>query len=152
MALGVLFISRESQESRENNMATKEFRFTIGENEYFIMQWPARKAIKMKLRIAKILGSSVTELANGIGKSEGQQIEAFGKAIQSAFESSSEDDILDLLVEVVENATVNGNRLQGKFDEFFTDNISEAYKVFFQIIMKNFGDFIVGLQSTGKSQ
>lgn len=132
-------------------MATKEDKKEINGHNYYVRQLPPTKALPLKYELAKILGTAIPSLLSGKGKDSDVQAEAFGKALDSIFNSVSPDQLMALIKRVVETATRDGQRIMDgsgentiSFDEAFIDDYQEMYQVFFFVLEVNFGNFIKG--------
>lgn len=125
-----------------NGLKTKEV--TIGENKYTIILFPAMKALKFQIRLAKILGA----VAPGLLTLEGKSIEdinleqiliAAVKEI-SLMSNEREEEIFDLAVKLLSSTHVNGLNLEDhkNFDSFFAGNINELWQIVAEVVKANF--------------
>ena len=132
-------------------MATHEDNKTINGHAYYVRQLPPTKALPLKFKLTKILGTALPSLLQNKGKDDDKQAEAFVKAIESIFNVVNPDDLMGLIKSVVETATRDGKRIMDgggdqviSFDEAFQDEYKEMYQVFFFVLEVNFGNFIKG--------
>lgn len=123
-------------------MACKEDTKEINGKTYYVVQLPAKQALKLKFKLAALLGSGLSELAKGIGADETKQKEAMFAGLIKLFESADPDQLVDLLVETTERAKCDGGRIE--FDSHFQNDLATVYKVFIWILQVNFGDFLKG--------
>lgn len=123
-------------------MACKEETRTIGDNSYYCRQWDAEKALLMKLKLGKMFGAAFSTLAVAITNGVDKDVVV---AINAAFNDKEPEEILALLKEVVESATCNKERITLKnFNEIFSDNLLEFYKVFAFVLEVNYKNFLGG--------
>lgn len=134
-------------------MALRSETREIGGRSYYCMQLTARKAMLLKARLAKTFGSSLSEIIPAMGQSDDAQAKAALNAIGTLFEANSESDIIDLIVDVVCMANVDKQLMDGnKFDEVFSENLLDAYKVFLFVVEVNFGNLFKGQLANISSQ
>lgn len=124
----------------------------IGEREFSVTQWPASKAMLMKLKLVKAFGVSLTKLASSTSdqskgkKKEEQEIAALSDGLASLFESNSPEELVALMRACIEGVACDGKRItQTSIDEVFSpDDLIEIYKVFIFVIQVNYGNFLKG--------
>ena len=93
--------------------------------------------------MASVVGNSFSK---GKQLTQGEQVEALGKALEKLFENANEEELVDLIVEVVEQCSKDGTRLAGKFDEEFSGAaLKDSYVVFLNVVKGNYSDFLAGL-------
>lgn len=122
--------------------------------QYVTTQWPATKAVMMKLKLISVFGDALFEIAQGISGTERgarkdrAQMDAFQKAINTLFKSSSPEDITNLLKEILASGHTkrDGVRITEKsFDEIFNDaGMKEMYMGCLFVIKSNYADFFKG--------
>ncbi len=132
-------------------MATREDKKMINGHSYYVRQLPPTKALPLKYELTRILGKALPSLLTAKGKDDEVQAEAFGKALDSIFNSVNPEELMALIKRVVETATRDGKRIMDgmgseaiSFDEAFQDEYSEMYQVFFFVLEVNYGNFIKG--------
>jgi len=132
-------------------MATKEDTKEINGHSYYVRQLPPTKALPLKFELGRIFGKALPSLLSGKGKDEDIQAEAFGTAIQSIFNAADPEQLTALIKRVVETATRDGKRIMDggseetiSFDNAFIDDYQAMYKVFYFVLVVNFGNFIKG--------
>lgn len=126
-------------------MALRSDTRVIGEHTYYCMQLPARRALDLKARIIAMLGGSLSPLVMGIGKSKEEQAAKVADALSLLFADKDPGDVVDLLVDVCCMATVDKKLMDGnKFDEVFSEDLTDAYSVFAFVLEVNFGNLFKG--------
>jgi len=133
-------------------MATKEDTKEINGHSYYVRQLPPTKALPLKFELGRIFGKALPSLLSGKGKDDDIQAEAFATALQSIFNAADPEQLTSLIKRVTETATRDGNRIMDgnaektiSFDDAFIDDYSGMYKVFYFVLVVNFGNFITGL-------
>lgn len=137
----------------------------IGENTYMVTQLPARRALRLKTRLIKIFGPSLTQML--LTTSENQEIlktdakgedrftsavdeykinemqkASFVKAVQLLAESIDEKLFDDLLIELTQGVRRNGSELNSAvIDQSFAGNLSELYQLVYFVLEVNYSDF-----------
>lgn len=131
-----------------SGLKTKEV--IIGENKYTIVLFGARKALKIQIKLAKLLGSvlpSLIALENnpkGAAKktSENDLEKILAQALQEALvmDDEKEKEIFDLAIDLLSSTHVNGLSLEDEknFNTFFTGKTIEMWKVVAEVIKANF--------------
>lgn len=145
-----------------NKFLLPEKELTIGENKYKIIIFPAEKALRLQLKLAKIAAPLIPLLANiaksevnGSKESNGVEnktedqfdklllddslIEKFTSFL-SSLNDSAQKEIFEFTIEMFSATTVNGQSLQEKenFNFLLAGNTIEVWKVLFHIIKINF--------------
>ena len=130
-------------------MSCQTFTTEINGEHYAYTQLPATKSLKLKFRIAKVIGGALGEIMPAMEKDKTKegQMNAFGNAIQKIFMDNDPDQVAELIVRIFVPAFrgtgEEAERLN--MDKHFTGNMSEMYEVLFWILKCEFGDFIEGL-------
>lgn len=75
----------------------KELDITIEGHEVKIVKFPATKGILFSTKVHKLLGGSIMELARGADGDDGEQMIAFGKALDMIAERNSPEDYLEFI-------------------------------------------------------
>lgn len=129
---------------------------TINDHEYSVTQWSAEKAILMKLKLAKVFGSSITKMAalfDGVNKNEDTRMEAeaLSEGLQVLFEGNSAEEILSLIKSCVVGVARDGTKITDlTFNSVFsTDSLADVYLVFIFVLRVNYANFLNG-QFLGK--
>jgi hypothetical protein len=127
-------------------MACRTETKTIGEHEYSATQWNAQKAMIMKLKLIKLLGTSIAAITAGFDKDEENEIEAIGSAIDLLFNNGSPEEIFQLIKDCVMGVACDGTRLTDtSFNSLFEgDNLFNVYPVFFFVAQVNYGNLLKG--------
>ena len=76
---------------------SKELNIQIDGHDVKIIKFPATKGIMFSTKVHKLLGGSIMELANGAGGDDGEQMIAFGKALDKIAERNSVEDYLEFI-------------------------------------------------------
>lgn len=118
-----------------------------------VTQWPARKAFKKKLKLARLLGPSFAEILSGWKSSKTSEenisidsseidLSKVGSAIQMLFDKMDEDEMLDLILELFSSTRIDGKELTNEeFDLIFAGKTVTVYKVIGFVLEVNFGSF-----------
>lgn len=124
---------------------------TIGDNEYSVTQWPATKAMTMKLRLIKAFGASIAIIAGQIKTGDDldnsdNDANAFAAGLSSIFNNNSPEEIVSLIKESIINVSCNGTKItDSSFDQLFSgDDLLEAYKVFLFVLKVNYSNLMKG--------
>ena len=119
---------------------------TVNDHEYSVTQWSATKALLMKLRMAKVFGSAFTIVASAIsGDEEANEMEAFANGFSRLFENNDPEDIVALMKDSIVGVARDGTKITNtSFDEHFTGELMDIYKVFIFVIKVNYGNFFKG--------
>lgn len=117
---------------------------TIGEHEYSVRQWSAEKALKMKFRIVKVVGSALATLSAGDPDKDFEG--TLGKAIEDVFKNNDPDEIVALLKDSIIGVARDGTKItESSFNEHFSgDDLQDVYRVFVFVLRVNFGNFLKG--------
>jgi hypothetical protein len=149
---------------------------TINEHKWTVTPFPARPAIRYKVRLAKMVGPAIGELIPALGnvplidqesdnRDDGQReadaddhigidLALIPKAISSMAEHVDEDMFVDTLVELMSMSTRDDTQITPEqFDIIFAGNDAELYKAIWFILKVNYSDFIgmveTAIASTG---
>ena len=130
-------------------MACETENTTINGTEYVCTQFPAIQSMKFKLRVLKVLGPVITEIIPMIGNDKtNDQLKSISDAIEKLFLTSSPDEIIDLMVEMLTtgNTKRDGERLtKSLFEQTYSgDLMLEAYKAFAFVLKVNYKGFFKG--------
>lgn len=126
-------------------MACRTESKNIGEHEFSVTQWPAEKAMLMKLRLIKTFGGAIAGLAS---ESDGELGDKLDDCIASMFKSSTPEEIVDLIKTSVIGVACDGKRITpSSFEELFSgDDLMDMYKVFGFVVQVNFKHLMQGQQ------
>src|SRR5271169_916440 len=141
----------------------------IGDCVYSVTQLPARRALRLKTRLIKIFGPSLTQLlltatepqeklfeemndkeklhfhsTSSVDKINIQEIRKSSvvKGIQLLSESIEEKVFEDLVMELFQGVRKDGVEIQsGTFDMTFAGKLMEMYQVIMFILEVNYSDF-----------
>ena len=116
----------------------------IGDHEYSVTQWPAERAMLMKLRVLKIIGPAMASLVGKDG--DGQEAGALEHGLQALFASATPEEIMGLVKDCVVGVACDGTKLTSTaFTEHFSgDALFEVYQVFAFVMQVNYGNFLKG--------
>lgn len=111
---------------------------TIGDHEYSVTQWPATKAMVMKLKVAKYLGKALSVANKG-----GNIVKNLMGNLSELLEDVDEEKFVVLLKEVACAAIRDGERMKvAQFDMYFQGEIKEIYELAFFVLKVNYEDFL----------
>jgi hypothetical protein len=132
-------------------MACKTETKKIGNHDYTVTQWPAQKAILVKLKMVKIFGASLLILANDKGKQKSKREQAngsetFSDSFNALFENSTPEELLKTMTDSILGIMCDGKRMTlSNFDEVFSgDSLLEMFLVFLFVMKVNFGNLMKG--------
>lgn len=130
-------------------MACKTESKQIGDHTYSVTQWPPEKALPMKFRVGKVLGSSLALLAQ-LKKEGADAPKIVAEAINALFQNGSPDELAALIKEVVVGVACDGKAVTStSYTELFAgDNLYEVYKVFIFVLQVNYAGFMNGQEIT----
>jgi len=125
-------------------MACETDNLTIEGRQYSVTQWPADKAIVMKLKLIKVIGSAFALIADL--QENDIDGDKFSKAIESLFHNNTPESIAELIKACTVGAACDGSRItESSFNELFSgDKLIEAYQVFFFVIKVNYRNLFKG--------
>jgi len=127
----------------------------IGDHEYSVTQWPAEKAILMKMRLAKTFGASLASIvANSQGgnkSSDSDDAKALSEGLSMLFQANSPEEVTNLIKESVIGVAMDGTKImESRFNEVFSgDSLMDVYKVFMFVIKVNYGNLLKGQRVEG---
>lgn len=127
---------------------------TIGSNTFWLMAMPPFKAIAVKAKVAKAFLAPLTKIVkpNGNGGVE-LNVENIALALSEADPALIESVMQDLLNGEYISISVDGAKPKklemGHINQIFTGNLSEMYKLAYEVIKVNYGDFLDLLTNTG---
>lgn len=124
----------------------------IGDHEFSVTQWPADKAILMKMKLAKTFGASIGKIASMAlqstkGKtSDAEEAEALSEGISMLFQSNTPEEIMQLIKGCVIGVAMDGTKItETTFNQIFSgDNLMDVYKVFIFVVKVNYGNLLKG--------
>lgn len=131
-------------------MACETENTIIDGTEYVCTQFPAIPSMKYKLKVLKVLGPVIGEIIPMLGKDkdDNSQLSGISNAIEKLFSTSSPDDIVDLVVEILTAGTVICDKkpmTRPAFEETYSgDRMLEAYKAFAFVLKVNYRGFFKG--------
>lgn len=116
----------------------------INDMEVSVRQWPAEKALLMKLKLIEAFGPSITLLASK--ESDLDETASLSKAIEIVFKNSSPEKVATLIKECVMSAAIRGEKLtQTSYENTFCgDNLMMIYSVFIFVLQVNYGNLLKG--------
>jgi len=124
-------------------MGCREEKKDINGSEYYCVQWPASKALKMKFRMVQLFGDSFSKLASLA--TEEDQGAALSSFVGSLFDKSSPDEVFSFLKEVIQSVSRNGVRMSDTlFEEAYSNNLKEFYQTVAFVLKLNYSDFLGG--------
>lgn len=119
----------------------------IEDKEYTVIQWPAEKAILMKLKLIKILGPALSSLVSN----KDNEID-ISNTLSILFENSSPEELMSLIKECLTTGlAIEGKRVtENSFNEVFdTDDIILIYRLFVFVLEVNYSNFFKGQWGEG---
>jgi hypothetical protein len=115
---------------------------TIDGRRVTVSQFPARKALTLKVKLIKLFGPSLAQLFGGPKKmSLNSSIEEMAPAIEKLSATLEPEQFLDLVLEMLTMTRVDGREVVPNFDMEFTGNLLFVYKIAWYVIEVNYGNF-----------
>jgi len=131
---------------------------TIDGRKITVTQFPGRRGLKLKTRLAKLLGPTIfTALKSVSGKSENIldkdiNLETAAGAIEKLLERIDENIWEALVFELLSMTRINGQEVTSEiFDVEFAGSFVTLYKILAFILEVNYKDFL-GLTGIGLSK
>lgn len=129
----------------------------IGEREFSVTQWPADKAMLMKMKLAKTFGASIANIASIAmasdkkKSSDAEQAKALSEGIAMMFQNNTPEEVTALIKSCVVGVALDGTRItETSFNEKFSgDELMDVYKVFFFVVKVNYGNLLKGQKLEG---
>lgn len=119
---------------------------TIGGNKYIVTQFPARRALKLKTRLLKLVAPS---LFSAFGNSGTNIMEAkvdstmLKSAVSALVDRLDADEVEDLVISLLASTRREGKELNAaEFDRVFAGNFGEMYSALVFVLEVNFGSFL----------
>ena len=118
----------------------------INGHAYQVTQFKARKAIHMKVKIAKYFGGPISALiANGKSMMDKDISDPEVIGVIARFASSLEPDVfVDMALELL-GSTFRDNKMitEDEFDSVYANNFSELYQALYFVLIVNYKDFFL---------
>jgi len=135
-------------------MACKIETKNINGHEYTVTQWPAEKALLLKFKLMKYLGSSISTLVSLDQKKEGLDSKVLGSTFHELFKSCSPQELVDFLKDLIVGCSRDGVRLDSSsFTTHFSgESLLDIYPVSLFILSVNYSSLISGLRESGLVQ
>lgn len=139
----------------------------IDGHKWTVGPFPARRAIQLKVRLAKMAGPAIGELLPTLGslapvgkpcddddKTTEEQIDAALLAVPRAFDrlaqNLSETEFTQTILDLMKLSSRDDNAITEEyFDIEFAGNFGEMYKALGFILKVNYADFLGGLGASG---
>jgi hypothetical protein len=132
-------------------MAIETKKETIGGHEVAVTQFPARQAIKLKIKLARIFGPGLAELlgsATGEGKALSERDipgSAFSSAFQRLAEAVDPDLFMSLIEEVLSSTRIDGHEVDwAVMDQNYAGDLGTLYRIVFFALRVNYSSFFEG--------
>lgn len=109
-----------------------------------VSQFPARRALHLKIRLIKLLGPSLAQL---LAKTKNKKVdlnaslEEFTPAIEKLTAALDPDVFVDLVLELLSMTRVGGREVVPLFDTEYAGNLMFVYKMVWWVLEVNFGNF-----------
>lgn len=127
----------------------------IDNHKVVVTQWPARKALSTKLKLIRIIGPGLGEIASGLkGQSLSNQspkgiidsemnLEKLSPAIEKLLSALNEETFMSLVTTLMSATRVDDLEMsiELNFDATFSGNLATFYKVALFVLEVNFGSF-----------
>ena len=122
----------------------------IDNHKVVVTQWPARKALSTKLKLIRIIGPGLGEIASGLkGQStkglidSEMNLEKLTPAIEKLLSALNEETFMSLVTTLMSATRVDDLEMsiESNFDATFSGNLATFYKVALFVLEVNFGSF-----------
>ena len=136
----------------------------INDATYVVQQFPARRGLKLKTKLAKLIAPTAVALIGSVSKDKSGGIsldseanpDTIAKAITGLVSNLDSDEILSLVFGLLEMTTRNGVNLVSQngahFDMIYAGNYGELVQALVYVVEVNFGSFFRGLGIGKQSQ
>ena len=126
-------------------MSCEMFKTEIDGHKYAYTQLSATASLKLKYKLAGIIGSAIGDLTTALGKTDVEQMKSFSQAVEHIFAKNDPDEMVDLIKKILAPAFRDDTRIE--FDAVYTGNTTEMYKALFWVLKQEYGGFMEGLES-----
>jgi hypothetical protein len=112
--------------------------------KYYVSQFPARRALKLKTRLVKLLAPSLFTMAGKGGNILDAELgsDSIGKAVNMLVERLDENDLENLIMELLCMTRREGKEITPQyFDMVYAGNFQELYEALYFVLEVNFGSF-----------
>jgi len=119
----------------------------IGDLETSVTELPARRAVRLKTKLIKLLGPSLGKLADGMHEFTEETLDninvtTIGDAIEKLADRLNENDYVDLIMEILQHTRIGGREVTEElFDDVFAGRLDVMYKVVMFTLEVNYGSF-----------
>ena len=125
----------------------------LGEHTYTVQQLPARPALKLFNKLARVATPALGKLlgAQGAAKLSELDVASIGTALEALFDRLTPEQQDQMTEELLQGALVDGAPLWPQFNVHFQGRIAEALQLLRFALKVNFGDFFKGLLAAASS-
>lgn len=121
---------------------------------YTVTQFAARRALRLKTRLLKLLAPSAFSAAGSFKGGNLLDVDlsstVITQAIQALVDRMDADDCVNLILELLSSTRREGKEItEAHFDMVYAGNFGELFKALFFVLEVNFGSFFQGIL-TGK--
>jgi len=124
----------------------------IGDHEVSVTQWPATRAMSVKIRLVKMFGASIALIASNFSNdskkkdTSSNDAKALSDGLSTLFQNNSPDEVVGLIKECVIGVAYDEKKItSSSFDELFSgDDLMEVYKVFMFVLKVNYSNLMNG--------
>lgn len=126
----------------------------IDDLKVLVVQFGARRGLKLKIKLLKMFGAPLLQMINGLGLKTSeinteiksimeQDVDLGGLAegLNSLFSKVNEDQAEQLIMEILSSTFINDQECTKVFDEVFSGDYLTMYKVIGFALEANFGSF-----------
>jgi len=121
----------------------------IGGEKFEMMPLPPKKAIKILIRLSKIVGGAVAKTGiKGTGKGIADSEIDFGSMLSGVFERLDEDNISntidEMLVHIGKYSETTGGYKKVTLEVDFVGKLGQLFEVIKEYLIYNYSDFLSG--------
>ena len=131
----------------------------INGHRWVVRPFPARKALGLKMRLAKAVGPAIAELLPALGTMQAGSADAdalgidlamLPRAVNALAANLGEDAFVDTIVELMSMASRDDTEITPEyFDTTFAGNYGEMYRAIWFVLKVNYSDFIGMVGNSG---
>jgi hypothetical protein len=119
---------------------------TIGDVTYKLQKYPPKKALKLLAQLTKLVGVPLAHFFVGMKDDAAKVLPIAVEALASRMD---EDGVVDLVVQLVSCAIVDGVSVAETFDTHFQGRIGHLFKLVTEIVKFQYEDFLSVAVSAG---
>lgn len=132
-------------------MALTQKEVEINGSQYLITSFAGMKGFNYLKRLTKLIGPALMA-ANG----EGDVLEGKSPmqvAVEALVDATDKVEVEQLILDLLSSTSVNGIMIDAKkFDEVFAANYGALFKILFEVLKHNYGNFMEAITTVDMQQ